>query len=154
MSLGRHFHVGIIVEDLGGARTRLTELLGVDWGPVIENDIEVRDAVGNERVLPNAICYSTEAPYLELILETAGTPWTRNEHSNLHHIGFFSGALDAESGRLNTAGCPLELMGGHGDGPPAGWAYHRDPLGVRVEIVDEAMRASMEEFLFRPPPPR
>ena len=38
-------------------------------------------------------------------------------------------------------------MGGHGDGPPDGWAYHRDSLGVRIELVDEAIRAPMEDFM-------
>ncbi len=28
---------------------------------------------------------------------------------------------------------------------------HRDPLGVRVELVDTDMRAVMEQFMFRAP---
>ena len=55
--------------------------------------------------------------------------------------------MAADSGRLGVAVCPLEIMGGHGDGPPDGWAYHRDPLGVRIELVDEAIRAPMERLM-------
>jgi hypothetical protein len=43
-------------------------------------------------------------------------------------------------------------MGGQGDGPPESFSYHRDPLGVRVELVDGTLRALMEEHMFRPPP--
>jgi hypothetical protein len=150
VSFEAYFHVGIVVPDITAAQVRLTELLGTVWGPTLENEIEVREA-GSDRMLPNQICFSANAPYIELIRETPGSPWVCNEHSNLHHLGFFSGALTAESDRLVAAGCPLEIMGGHGDGPPAGWAYHADPLGVRIEVVDDAMRPMMEQFLFQPP---
>lgn len=150
-SLNEYFHVGIVVPDLDAAKARFTELLGTEWGPVLENEIEVRDGDGNDLVVPNRICYSTQAPYLELIQEVADTPWVCNEHSNLHHIGFFSGELVADSGHLRAAACPLELMDGHGDAPPGTFVYHRDPLGVRVEVVNAAMRPMMEEFMFRAP---
>jgi hypothetical protein len=149
VSLDEYFHVGIVVPELQSAQARLTKLLGTAWGPIVVNDIEVRDGDGNRLMLPNRICYSASSPYLELIEERPGTPWVCNEHSNLHHLGFFSGGLAAESNRLLTAGCPVEIMGGHGDGPPSGWAYHRDPIGVRIEVVDDAMRPAMEQFLFQ-----
>ena len=149
--LHEYFHVGIVVPDLDAAKARFTELLGTEWGPVMEAEIQVRDGDGNDLVVPNRMCYSTHAPYLELIQEVPGTPWVCNEHSNLHHIGFFSGDLVADSGHLRAVACPLELMDGHGDGPPGAFAYHRDPLGVRVEVLNADMRSMMEEYLFRPP---
>ena len=152
VNLREYFHVGIIVPDLAAAQARLTELLGTEWGPVVETDVPVRDGAGRELVLPNRICYSTRPPYIELIEETPGSPWVCNEHSNLHHIGFFSTALVAESKRLLAARCPLEMMGGHGVGPPGGFAYHRDALGVRIEVVDDAIRPAMEQVLMRPAP--
>lgn len=145
------FHVGIVVPDLEAAQTRLTELLGAEWGPIVETEIHVRDGDGDERRVPNRMCYSTAPPHLELIQEVPGTPWVCNEHSNLHHIGFFAGTLADESGRLQSAACPLELTDGEGDGPPSMWAYHRDPLGVRVELVSHDLRAMMENHLFRAP---
>ena len=151
MSLTEYFHVGIVVPDLEAAQARLTELLGVEWGPVMVNDIDIRDADGVERVVPNKICYSTASPYLELIEEVPGTPWVCNEHSNLHHIGVFSGQLIHHSDRFHAAQCPLELTDGTGDGPPVMWAYHRDPLGVRIEIVNDELRPAMEQFMWRAP---
>jgi extradiol dioxygenase family protein len=152
VSLNELFHVGIVVPDLDTARARFTELLGVEWGPIIEGDIQIRDGSGNDLVVPNRICYSTAAPHLELIQEVAGTPWVCNEHSNLHHIGYFSDALAADADRLQRAACPLELLDGHGDAAPAMFTYHRDPLGVRVELVSTALRPAMAELMFRPPP--
>ena len=151
MSLAEYFHVGIIVPDIDAARARFTELLGVEWGPVMENEIEIRDGDGVERVVPNTICYSTAPPHLELIVEVPGTPWVCNEHSNLHHIGVFSNALVDESRRFGDLRCPLELTDGTGDAPPGMWAYHRDPLGVRIEIVNDALRPAMEQFMWRAP---
>lgn len=149
--LHEYFHVGIVVPDLDAAKARFTELLGTEWGPVIEAEIEVRDGDGNDLLVPNRMCYSTRAPHLELIQEVPGTPWVCNEHSNLHHIGFFSGDLVVDSGRLHAAACPLELMDGRGLGPPQVFAYHRDPLGVRVELLNGDMRSMMEELMFRAP---
>jgi catechol 2,3-dioxygenase-like lactoylglutathione lyase family enzyme len=149
MGLTELFHVGIVVPDLDAARSRLTELLGTRWGPVLENDIEVQDDTGHDRVVPNRICYSTEPPYLELIQEVPGTPWVCNEHSNLHHIGLWSDSLAADSDGVRAAGCPLEIRDGHGTAPPAQFAYHRDALGIRLELVDTAVRAVMEQQLFR-----
>jgi catechol 2,3-dioxygenase-like lactoylglutathione lyase family enzyme len=151
MSLSEMYHVGIVVPDLEAGCAHFTELLGIVWGPVIENEIALRDGDGNDLLVPNRICYSTAAPYLELIEEQPGTPWVCNEHSNLHHIGFFSDALVADSGHLTQAHCPLELGGRDGSTAPTVFTYHRDPLGVRIEYVDAAIRPMMEEFMFKPP---
>jgi len=145
------YHVGIIVPDITEAQVRLTEMLGVSWGPVIRMEsVPYRDASGNDIELPTAMCYSTGEPCLELVEEVPGTVWVRNEHSNLHHIGFWSDALGPHSERLTEIGCPLQLSGRAGDAAPATFAYHReDELGVRIELVDASMRDAMSA-LFRP----
>jgi hypothetical protein len=152
VTLSEMFHVGIVVPEIEAAQAHFSELLGVEWGPLMEQDIDVRDGAGNNLVVPNRICYSSRAPYLELIQEVPGTTWVCNSHSNLHHIGFFADGLAVSSGQLQAAACPLELMGGHDEGPPVTFAYHRDPLGVRIELVDAEMRAAIESALTQPPP--
>ncbi len=144
-----HYHVGIVVADIEAARARLTEMLGVTWGPVLHLDAtQVRDGSGSDLDLPSTICYSTGHPSLEVIEEVPGTVWVRNEQSNLHHIGFWSDALPSDSAGLAGIGCPLQLGGRAGGEAPAGFAYHRDDLlGVRIELVDAAMREGMA-FLF------
>ncbi len=150
-TLPTHYHVGIVVDDLPVARAHLTGLLGVTWGPVMHLDAtDYRNGSGADLVLPTTICYSVGDPCLELIEEVPGTVWTRNEHSNLHHIGFWSDDLAGDSIDLGTGGCPLQLCGRAGDEAPVSFAYHRDEvLGVRLELVDAAMRDAMA-FLFHP----
>ena len=145
-----HYHVGIVVKDLAAAQAELSEQLGVTWGPVLRLDeVEYRDAAGNDIALPTAICYSVEAPHLELIQELPGSVWVCNEHSNLHHLGFWSDDLAGDSERLAASGCPLELAGRAGTEAPVTFTYQRGRLGVRVEVVDASMRAALAG-LFRP----
>lgn len=139
-----HYHVGIVVKDLEAAQAELTEQLGVTWGPVLRLDeVEYRTAAGEDIVLPTAMCYSVEAPHLELIQELPGSVWVCNEHSNLHHLGFWSDDLPGDSDRLSASGCPLEWAGRAGTEAPVTFTYQRGELGVRIEVVDGAMREAL-----------
>jgi catechol 2,3-dioxygenase-like lactoylglutathione lyase family enzyme len=150
--LGQLYHVGIVVPDVEAAQTHLTDLLGITWGPVLETEaLDVRDGDGHDLVVPNQLSYSTEPPYIELVREVPGSVWECNEHSNLHHIGVWTDTLPAESTRYTDLRCPLQLCGRDADGSLQQFAYHRDPLGVRIELVDAAMKPVMEEFMFRAP---
>jgi hypothetical protein len=142
-------HVGIVVPDLEGGRARFAELLDIVWGPIMEIDGDFRDRAGSDFAFHLRLCLSTIPPYLELIEEMPGTEWECNEHSNLHHIGFYSDALVADSGQLSAARCPFTL-GSRQDGELT-MAYHRDPLGVRVELVDTALRPMIEQTMCVPP---
>ena len=149
---GQLYHVGIVVPDVEAAMAHFTDLLGITWGPVVETEaFPVREGDGTERIVPNTLCYSTEPPYLELVQEVPGTVWECNEHSNLHHIGVWVDALPADSATYTELRCPLQLCGRDDDGALVQFAYHRDPLGVRIELVDLAMKPMMEEFMFRAP---
>jgi catechol 2,3-dioxygenase-like lactoylglutathione lyase family enzyme len=150
--LGRLYHVGIVVPDIEAAKAHFTDLLGITWGPVVHTDtLDMRDGDGSDLVFPNTLCYSTEPPHLELVLEVPGSVWECNEHSNLHHIGVWTDALPADSNRYSELRCPLQLCGHDADTAPIQFAYHRDPLGVRIELVDAAMKPMMEEFMFKAP---
>jgi catechol 2,3-dioxygenase-like lactoylglutathione lyase family enzyme len=149
---GQLYHVGIVVPDVEAAKAHFTDLLGITWGPVVETEaFPVREGDGTDRIVPNTLCYSTEPPYLELVQEVPGTVWECNEHSNLHHIGVWVDALPADSATYTELRCPLQLCGRDDDGALVQFAYHRDPLGVRIELVDIAMKPMMEEFMFRAP---
>lgn len=148
-----HYHVGIVVTDISAAQARLSAMLGVTWGPVMRLDkVDYRDGNGKDIALPTTMCYSVGDPCLELIEELPGSVWVRNEHSNFHHIGYWSDELVDDSAGLSSAGCPLQLCGRSGGEAPVSFAYHRDEvLGVRFELVDATMRDTMA-FLFQPEP--
>jgi len=42
MGLSEMYHVGVIVPDVDAGRARLTELLGISWGPIVETTSLVR----------------------------------------------------------------------------------------------------------------
>ena len=155
--LGRLYHVGIVVPDIEVAQAHLADLLGITWGPVLHvdaYDVRAFDETGgdgNDLVFPNTLCYSTEPPHLELVQEVPGSVWECNEHSNLHHIGVWTDALPEDSATYSELRCPLQLGGRDADGALQQFAYHRDPLGVRIELVDAAMKPMMEEFMFKAP---
>jgi hypothetical protein len=151
MVSSEHYHVGIVVPDLEPALVKLTELIGVTWGPIVETaELAIRDASGRDLEVPNRICYSTSAPYIELIEEAVGTVWECNPFSNLHHIGFWTEDLTGDSTRFSTSQCPLQICGRDGVIAPTTFAYHRDPLGIRIELVDVAIKPFMEDSLFKP----
>ena len=148
-AMNAHYHVGIIVKDLPAARSQLTQQLGLTWGPVLHLPrAEFRDAGGHDVLLPTTFCYSVEQPCLEIIQEVPGSVWECNDNSNLHHIGFWSDDIATDSARMSEVGCPLQFAGRSGEVAPAGFSYQRNnELGVRIELVDSAMREAMS-FLF------
>jgi Glyoxalase/Bleomycin resistance protein/Dioxygenase superfamily len=148
--LPTHYHVGIIVPSVSAARVELSEQLGVTWGPILHLAVaDYRDGAGRDIALPTTMCYSVDEPHLELIEEVPGSVWVCNDHSNLHHIGYWSEDLAADHADLVSRGCPMQLCGRAGDVAPLSFAYHRNEIGVRIEIVDATMREAMS-FLFEP----
>jgi hypothetical protein len=123
-NLPSHYHVGIVVADLHAARDRLREALGVEWGPVLHLDaVAYRDGAGADVELPTTMCHSTGDPCLELIEEVPGSIWVTNEHSNLHHLGFWADGLEVGSAALAGGGCPLQLTGRDHDRAPVSFAH-------------------------------
>jgi len=139
------YHVGIVAADFDAGMTRLVSLLGVRWGDVLETQTPVRDpSDGRKELMPMRVAYTIDAPHLELIEEVPGSIWTCNPYSNLHHIGYWS-SLQDDSLRLGRSNCPAEVTGwSDGMQAPQIFAYHLDPLGIRIELVDEALRLGME----------
>jgi hypothetical protein len=138
------YHVGIVVPKLEDGQAHFADLFGVRWAPVVEVPTAVRRADGSVATVDLRLVYSVDAPHLELIEAVPGSIWVLNPHSNLHHIGFWSDDLRGDGVRLQGGGCPLEVMGDSGGTEPLFWSYHHDRLGVRVELVDAALRPGME----------
>jgi len=135
------FHVGIVVPDLDTAMEQLSATLGMRWSQRMETEMPTRTSGGRERTVPMKVVYSMDDPHLELIEEVADTIWVCNPYSNLHHLGFYGGALTPTSDGLTATGCPLEISDWNPEtGAPGAFAFHRTRLGVRIEVVDAAFR--------------
>jgi hypothetical protein len=142
-----HFHVGIVVADMDEAKRSLSESLGIEWLPTRFSSCPVADDEG-ARIVPLKMSYSASPPFIELIEEVPGTVWVTNEHSNLHHIGFWSSDLAGDLPSLVSSGCPIEIVGFTKEQrSPARYSYHTHPLGVRIEIVDTGSRQILQSAL-------
>ncbi|WP_416967988.1 VOC family protein [Streptomyces sp. 4F14] len=132
-----HFHTGIVVPDIEAWKTRLTDTAGHRWTRTLTGEVRVRLADGDHD-LALTYAYSLDAPHLELVQEIPGTPW----RAGAHHIAYLVDDLLAASKSLEAAGFPREACA-LVEGQPAIFAYHLNPAGVRIEIVD---RARMPDF--------
>ena len=139
------YHTGIVVPDVEAEKARLTALAGHRWTETMAVDLPVHLADG-ERVLPLRFAYSLDAPHLELVQEIPGTPWTAPGHLTTHHLGYFCDDMPTTSKRLEEAGFPLEACA-FVDGSPSIFAYHLDPHGVRIEIVDRTRLPDFDVYL-------
>lgn len=139
------YHTGIMVPDIEAWKTRMSEVAGHRWTETMTGEVRVRLADG-ERDLQLRFAYSLDAPHIELVQEVPGTPWTAAERIATHHLGYFCDDLQTTSKRLEEAGFPLEACA-IVDGSLSIFAYHLDPSGVRIEIVDRARMPDFSAYL-------
>jgi hypothetical protein len=135
------YHTGIVVPDLEASMAQFGAVAGYRWTAIQAADLTIRFANG-ERVLPLRYAYSLDAPHLELVQEIPGTPWT----AAASHLGYFCDDVTATSKLLADLGFAVESCAVV-DGTPALFAYHLDPSGVRIEIVDRALIPDFAEYL-------
>lgn len=138
------YHAGIVVADVDEAVERLTKAGGYRWTQTMAYTVPVVTADGPLDV-PFEIVYSIDAPHLELVKEIPGTPWTSAPRNAVHHLGYWTDDIDATGVALAAAGYDLEVRSG-GNGP-AMFAYYRDPLGVRIELVNRTAFGDWAGFL-------
>ena len=124
-----YFQVGFVVPDLEAAMAEIGAGLGVEMIGPQERDL-------GDCVLRIAFA-STPPPYLELIEGPPGSLWDATEGAHIHHLGYWSADLDADSDRLEAAGMERELDLGY-------VRYHRPAAGAgaRVELISTTHRTN------------
>jgi catechol 2,3-dioxygenase-like lactoylglutathione lyase family enzyme len=141
------FHVGIVVHEFEAARDWLTDTFGYEWGPDVQIDYTMRLPEGPFS-FHQRLQYSVTEPRLELVQSVEGTPFQPSS-SGLHHFGYWCADVGSTSADLVRNGWTWEC-GGELDDGSQGWAYHFNPLGVRVELVSLAMKEIGIEGLWSP----
>jgi hypothetical protein len=139
------YHTGIVVPDLEASMAAMSEVAGYRWTEIQSAELPIRLADG-ETVLRLRYVYSLDAPHIELVQEIPGTPWTAAPHVATHHLGYFCDDVPTTSKRLAESGFALEACAVV-DGTPSIFAYHLDPSGVRIEIVDRERIPDFAEYL-------
>lgn len=137
------FHVGIVVEDIDSAAAELSEVFGHQWCEEIGTSAEVC-LPGGDAVLDLRSVYSMSTPRVELVQSIPGTLWQPAD-SGVHHLGYWSDDVAADSAALARRGHTVEAVGTRPDGTPY-WAFHRGATGPRIELVTRALQPVLERF--------
>jgi Glyoxalase/Bleomycin resistance protein/Dioxygenase superfamily len=138
------FHVGIVVDDFDLTLNGLSELFGYEWGEEIRASVPVQLQTG-ELTIDLGFVYSLTLPRLEIIRSIPGTLWTESPGSGLHHLGYWSDDVEADSARMAKQGLVREAAGCDLEGNPY-WAYHRRGNGPRIEIVSRAIEPLFQYY--------
>jgi Glyoxalase/Bleomycin resistance protein/Dioxygenase superfamily len=133
------FQTGVFVRNAEAAMEELAAGLGIQFG-----DLHLRE-LGDWKL---KVAFSLgEAPFIELIQGSPGSPWDAKGTSRLDHIGLWSdGDLESETRRLEELGASIDV-----DGTKLGglFRYMRLPeTGLRIEIFDPPYRPRFYDLWF------
>jgi Glyoxalase/Bleomycin resistance protein/Dioxygenase superfamily len=144
MKAFEQFHVGIVVDDFETTLMELSELFGYEWCQKIRRPTAVNLPTG-DAVIDLRFAYSVTQPRLEIIHSIPGTVWAPAAGSGIHHIGYWSDDVAADSAEFARRGYTLEASGIRPDGTQY-WAYHRSVTGPRIELVDRTIQPDLEQY--------
>ena len=141
------FHVGIRVADLGAAMEEVGAACGVTWASVQDAPMSIWLPDDGHVTLPVAITYSIEGPvHIELIEGPAGSIWDGRDEPGLHHSGYWSDDVGADTAALLAAGWTLEMSAAAPEDGYGRFAYLRSSSGVRVEPVTATSKPRFERW--------
>ncbi|WP_210588545.1 VOC family protein [Streptomyces sp. GESEQ-35] len=143
MKAADQFHVGLVVDDLSAAAAELSASFGYEWSAEMGAAVRVTLPAG-DAVLDLRSVYSTTSPRLELVRSVPGSLWQPAD-SGVHHLGYWSDDVAADSAELARRGSALEALGKRPDSTPY-WAFHRSGTGPRIELVSRELHPVLEQF--------
>jgi catechol 2,3-dioxygenase-like lactoylglutathione lyase family enzyme len=142
------YHVGVVVQDLDRAMDDLSTALGYNWTAVRTMNTSVLLPSGSPAPISLRLAFTKQGPpWLEFIEGPAGSVWSAAGGNMLHHVAFYVDDLEAERQRMESLGMAFEVGGMGPDGRLSGFAYHLNPHGGRVELVEARLRDGMERWL-------
>jgi catechol 2,3-dioxygenase-like lactoylglutathione lyase family enzyme len=148
-------HIALVVSDLERAMDEYSHGLGVEWAPSFDMPADLVSGsdvheggvsfVGLRAVLPRTRV--GPAP-IELIHTEPGSPaslvWgCPDGRDYVHHIAYYVEDVAAESERLRAMGWEREWYVDR-EGPLR-MAYHRSRHGMRIELVDAAIKSAVSD---------
>ncbi|WP_067887854.1 VOC family protein [Nocardia vaccinii] len=139
---GDQFHIGIVAADFDVTVTRLTEVFGYEWGPEVGGPVTVDLPDGKAVDLDLRCVYSVTVPRLEVVRSVADTLWDPAGEAGVHHIGFWSDDVAADTEALLRHGYLAEATRPGAEGGLF-FAFLRSADGFRVELVDRAAESGL-----------
>lgn len=143
------FHFGILVEDIEAAAERWADLLGIRFRPAAVAHVDDYREGDTSTVLDLRVTYSMEGPpYVELLEMTGDGLYGAHHGEGFHHIGIWEPNCEGKVEEWTAKGLEIEGVQYTDDGRII-VAYFRPEAtnGARVEIVDEARRMQMEQWI-------
>jgi methylmalonyl-CoA/ethylmalonyl-CoA epimerase len=131
--LGEPHHFGFVVDDLDTAVSDMHDVHGVVVTVFPESHYPC-DIDGARHNTVQRIGLSTGPPHVELIRAVPGTEVWRPT-AGIHHIGFVVHDVPAVSAELAARGAPVWMKGALNDSSPENAVYHRDSLGLVIELL-------------------
>ncbi|MEV4235513.1 MULTISPECIES: VOC family protein [unclassified Nocardia] len=131
------FHIGIVATDFEATVATLSAVLASEWGPEIGGPVAVHLPDGEQAVVELKCRYSTTVPRLEVVRSVAGTLWEPVGEAGIHHIGYWSDDVAADTAELVRHGYVTEATR-PADAGRLFFAFLRGANGFRVELVDRA----------------
>lgn len=130
------YHIGIVVRDVSESQTQFSELLGLRWCRVQRRRGEIMTAAGRVTT-ENEFVYSQDGPpYIELLRQQANTPWAE---LGLNHLAYWTDVPADEGTRFSACGFDFDSVSVDSTGVPRAGLYHKDPNGIRIELVEMGM---------------
>jgi hypothetical protein len=141
------FHVGIVAEDFHATKDQLSQLFGFEWSAELGGPADVSLPEG-DAVIDFRCAYSRSegaAPRLEIVRRVPGTLWEPTPGSGIHHFGYWSDDVAADTAELEGHGYVTEATRRGPDGALF-FAFLRSAkqTGFRVELVSRAAKPSLE----------
>jgi hypothetical protein len=141
-------HVGVVVENLDEAIEAFGSKLGIQFAPPMESRLDNLKTDEGTLDIAVRLTYSRGGPpYIELIQAHESGIFGR-ENLGMHHIGMWAPSCGARVEELRGRGVHVEAAQ-HMPGDLMVIAL-LNPLslaGMRVELIDEMARPSMEQWI-------
>jgi hypothetical protein len=140
------YHMGFVVPDLEAGMDEMGRAAGLRWASMQDTTLPL---VGPDGPFDLHIrfTYSIDFPHIELIESIPGSLWEGAPGHAAHHLGYWTDDVAAASKRLETElGAPRLVTYATASGEPKGFAYHRLPSGMLIEVVDRARAAQFAEW--------
>ena len=132
------FHVGLLAEDLEAGREFYGSLLGVEWGDIMDFDLEYQYGGETHRSRVRACFTVGGPPFLELLeARDDDGPFSRKFGEGLHHISIWEDDVDARLAEMAEQGVEPFATVAWPDGPGtvAAFIHPSAAHGTLIEVV-------------------
>jgi hypothetical protein len=142
------FHLGIVVEDFEASLAEFSALFGYEWCAEIGGPLPVTVS-GGDTVVDITCAFSRTSPRLEIVRRVPGTLWEPTADGAVHHVGYWSDDVAADTAGLASHGFVTEATRTGAGGAP--FAFLRSATtGFRVELVSRVSQPGLERYWAAP----